>query len=252
MRVKRILICLLLVIFFVSSCQKEESFDDDKYMSINIGGVTFKMIKVEGGTFTMGASDSMPEEFPPHRVTVSTFYIGETEVTQELWQAVMGNNPSYFSGSQKPIAGVSWSSSQSFIKELNALTGKQFRLPTEAEWEFAARGGNKSRGYIYAGSDTLRNVAWYRANSNQETREVARKSPNELGLYDMSGNVCEWCQDRYGSYSSSSQTNPTGPVTGNGRVFRGGSWGHDTWDCRVTSRSGFLSGMHYVGLRLAL
>jgi formylglycine-generating enzyme required for sulfatase activity len=237
---------------FVSSCQKEDMPDDDKYMSINIGGVTFKMIKVEGGTFTMGASDSMPEEFPPHRVTVSTFYIGETEVTQELWQAVMGNNPSYFSGSQNPVAGVNWSSCQTFIKELNALTGKQFRLPTEAEWEFAARGGNKSRGYKYAGSDTLRNVAWYRDNSNNQTREVARKSPNELGLYDMSGNVCEWCQDRYGSYSSTSQTNPTGPASGTERVFRGGSWGHHYWQCLVSSRFGSLIGMHYVGLRLAL
>ena len=216
------------------------------------------MIYVEGGTFTMGAtseqgSDVFKEEKPVHQVTLSSFSIGKYEVTQEEWEAVMGSNPSYFNGKNLPVEKVSWDDCQKFIRKLNQLTGKQFRLPTEAEWEYAARGGNKSRGYKYAGSNDLGSVAWYDSNSGDKTHEVGQKQPNELGLYDMSGNVYEWCQDWYGSYSSSSQTNPTGSSSGSGRVNRGGSWFDLAGFCRVSDRGGSSPGDRYylLGLRLA-
>ena len=235
--------------------------------TFTVGGVQFKMVFVEGGTFTMGATseqgdDAYDDEKPTHSVTLSSYSIGETEVTQALWQAVMGSNPSYFSGSQKPVEQVSWDDCQNFIIKLNALTGENFRLPTEAEWEYAARGGNKSRGYKYAGSNNIDNVAWYWDNIPSQssgsagygTQVVATKSPNELGLYDMSGNVYEWCQDWYGSYSSGSQTNPTGQASGSGRVSRGGSWINGARSCRVSLRDD--GGPTYrsiiIGLRLAL
>ena len=206
-----------------------------------VNGVSFKMVPVEGGTFTMGAtaeqgSDAYDDEKPTHQVTLSDFSIGETEVTQELWQAVMGSNPSYFSGKQLPVEMVSWNDCQTFITKLNQLTGANFRLPTEAEWEFAARGGNKSLGYKYAGGNSIDDVAWYDSTSSQ-THAVAQKQPNELGLYDMSGNVNEWCQDWYGSYGSAVQTNPSGPASGSDRVLRGGSCFDTAGDCRVSSRS---------------
>ena len=196
-------------------------------------------------------------------MTLSSYRIGETEVTQALWQAVMGQKPtsdgsqwssSYGLGGNYPAYYVSWNDCQDFIRKLNALTGESFRLPTEAEWEYAARGGNKSRGYKYAGSNTLGNVAWYSDNSGSQTHNVATKSPNELGLYDMSGNVREWCQDWYGSYSSGSQTNPTGPSSGSYHVDRGGSWLSNAWDCRVSTRYYVTPGYRYdyIGLRLAL
>lgn len=210
--------------------------------TITVNGVSFTMVAVEGGTFQMGAtseqgSDAYSDEKPVHSVTLSDYYIGETEVTQELWQAVMGNNPSTFSGSQRPVETVSWNDCQKFITKLNRLTGKNFRLPTEAEWEYAARGGNKSKGYKYSGSNTIGNVAWYEYNSNSRTHDVKTKTPNELGIYDMSGNVWEWCQDWFGSYSSGSQTNPTGPSSGSYRVLRGGCWNGDAKGCRVSYRS---------------
>lgn len=218
------------------------------------------MVYVEGGTFTMGAtseqgSDAESDEKPAHQVTLSSFSIGKYEVTQEEWQAVMGSNPSNFKGSKRPVENVSWEDCQDFIRKLNQLTGKRFHLPTEAEWEYAARGGNRSRGYKYAGGDNLGSVAWYDDNSGDETHPVGQKSPNELGLYDMSGNVWEWCQDRFGSYSSSSQTNPTGPNSGSDRVLRGGSWLDYAWFCRSSYRSNFgtPSYRNYrLGLRLAL
>jgi len=197
------------------------------------------------------------DEKPTHRVTLSTYYIGETEVTQALWQAVMGNNPSYWKGSNLPVEEVSWEDCQSFVRELNRMTGKNFRLPTEAEWEFAARGGNKSTGCKYSGSNTLDDVGWYWKNSgdkywsgtdsdrdfkkisnnNCRSHIVKTKKPNELGIYDMSGNVWEWCQDWFGNYSSSPQTNPTGPTSGSYRVHRGGSWINDAGGCRVSDRA---------------
>ena len=187
------------------------------------------MVFVKGGTFTMGATAEQigygNNETPAHQVTLSDYFIGKTEVTQELWYAVMGNNPSYFTrSSRNPVEQVSWHDCQSFIQKLNQLTGLRFRLPTEAEWEYAARGGNKSKGYKYSGSNNIGDVAWCYDNSSETTHEVGTKAPNELGLYDMSGNVWEWCSDWYGRYSSSAQSNPTGPSSGSFRVFRGGSW----------------------------
>ena len=227
--------------------------------TFTVKGVSFNMIFVEGGTFTMGAtleqgSDAWDDEKPGHQVTLSSYYIGETEVTQALWKAVMGSNPSSFKGENRPVESVSWDDCKTFIRKLNSLTGKNFRLPSEAEWEFAARGGNKSQGYKYSGSNTLGNVAWYFDNSGIETHSVKSKSPNELGIYDMSGNVWEWCQDWYGSYSSSSQTNPTGASSGSYRVSRGGGWNGDAGNCRVSLRFNFSPGHRnfYLGLRLAL
>ena len=226
--------------------------------SFTVNGVTFMMMPVQGGTFTMGAtpeqgSDVWGDEKPSHEVTLSDYYIGQTEVTQSLWQAVMGGNPSEFTGIDLPVEKVSWNDCQEFIFKLNELTGQTFRLPTEAEWEYATRGGNKSRGYKYSGSNTIDDVAWYYDNS-KNTHPVGTKSPNELGLYDMSGNVWEWCQDWYGSYSSASQTNPTGPVSGSRRVVRGGGWNHSAGNCRVSHRSYYIpsSSYNYLGLRLAL
>ena len=216
-------------------------------INITVNGVSFKMIKVKGGTFQMGSNDSEADsdEKPVHSVTLSDYYIGETEVTQELWEAVMGSNPSGFKEPKNPVEIVSWDDCQEFIKKLNELTGKNFRLPTEAEWEYAARGGNKSRDYKYSGSNTIGDVAWCYENAydvgktspDYGTHTVGTKSPNELGLYDMSGNVWEWCSDWYGDYSSSAQTNPTGPATGSYRVFRGGSWYYSAQSCRVANRS---------------
>ena len=254
-----------------SSSLNQEAGDDDsnavelptppdEYETFTVGDVSFRMIKVDGGSFTMGAtseqgSDANDDEKPAHQVTLSSYYIGETEVTQELWQAVMGSNPSNFKGSQCPVECVSWEDCQEFISRLNAKTGRNFRLPTEAEWEYAARGGRKSNGYKYAGGNNIGDVAWYDGNSYSQTHIVGLKRSNELGLYDMAGNVWEWCQDWYGDYSSSSQTNPTGASTGSYRVYRGGSWNfYAAWGCRVSLR-GYLNtsyGFDGLGLRLAL
>ena len=217
------------------------------------------MVSVEGGTFTMGAtseqgSDAYSSEEPAHQVTLSDFMIGKTEVTQEVWQAVMGSNPSKFKGSDLPVECVSWNDCQEFIKELNSLTGLNFRLPTEAEWEYAARGGNKSKGYKYSGSNDIGSVAWYWDNSSSKIHQVATKVPNELGLYDMSGNVYEWCGDWKGVYSSGSQTNPKGPSWGSYSVIRGGSWSSIGGGCRVSFRGGSVpdSRGNGLGLRLVL
>ena len=228
--------------------------------TFNVNGVEFKMIKVEGGTFSMGATseqedDAYDDEYPVHSVTLSDYYIGETEVTQELWEAVMGSNPSYFEGdNQRPVENVSWNDCQKFIKKLNRLTGKEFRLPTEAEWEYAARGGKYSRGYKYSGSNNADEVAWYDSNSGSKTHPVKTKKDNELGLYDMSGNVWEWCNDWWGCYQSNSQTNPTGPSEGESRVLRGGGWCYFDMGVRVSRRDYLTPGYRHIiiGLRLAL
>ena len=218
------------------------------------------MVEVEGGTFMMGATPEQGDEVwdrekPVHEVTLSGFNIGQTEVTQELWQAVMGDNPSDHTGDlQCPVDQVSWVDCIEFISKLNELTGKSFRLPTEAEWEFAARGGTRSMGFKYAGSNDIDAVAWYKDNSNSITHTVGSKAPNELGLYDMSGNVWEWCQDWFDNYSSSAQTDPTGPATGTICVYRGGGWSNNASYSRVSSRSGRnpTNVFTNVGLRLAL
>ena len=227
-------------------------------IEIDVNGVRFKMIAVEGGTFEMG-SNVKSDEKPIHSVTLSDYYIGQTEVTQELWEAVMGDNPSHFKRYDKPVENVSWDDCQGFIRKLNKLTGLNFRLPTEAEWEYAARGGNKrfsGRNYF------LEDVAWYGVNaydvgswsSNYGTHSVGTKAPNELGIYDMIGNVWEWCSDWYGEYSSSPQTNPTGPSYGYVRMLRGGSWDSISSGCREAVRCGDRSSRldNDLGLRLVL
>ena len=213
------------------------------------------MVLVEGGTFTMGAtpeqgSDAYDDEEPAHKVTLDSFYIGKFPVTQRLWKAVMGDSK----GGNLSVTNVSWNDVQGFLCKLNAATGKAYRLPTEAEWEYAARGGNKSQGYKYAGSNDPDLVAWHSGNSGNTTHEVGTRFPNELGIYDMSGNVWEWCQDWYGSYSSSPQTNPKGPNSGSYRVLRGGSWFYLARYCRVSDRRSGTPGNRYdsLGFRLAL
>lgn len=215
------------------------------------------MIYVEGGISQMGSNDRDAErnEKPVRSAAVSDYYIGETEVPQELWVAVMGNNPSVFKGTKNPVDNVSWNECQEFIKKLNKLTGKNFSLPTEAEWEYAARGGNKSRGYKYSGSDNIDDVAWYDINANEfsskrsstGSRPVSTKYPNELGIYDMSGNIYEWCDDLYRNNSTNSKSNPE-------RVIRGGSWYNFARASRVSYCYGYKADYSdsSCGLRLVL
>ena len=207
----------------------------------------------------MGATSEMQnpwdDEKPVREVILTNdYYIGKYEVTQSLWQAVMGTNPSYFKGDNLPVEQVSWDNCLEFISKLNSLTGRKFRLPTEAEWEYAARGGKKSRGYQYSGSFNISDVAWYNGNSGNKIHPIGMKQANELGVYDMSGNVNEWCQDWYGSYVSSSQTNPLGANSGSFRVCRGGSWYFGTVNCRSSfrSRGNPDTRSRYLGFRLVL
>lgn len=234
--------------------------NDAGMQTFTLNGASFNMIRVEGGKFQMGGTSEQGryaegDEKPEHQVTLSTFSIGETEVTQAVWLAVMGTNPAHFMGSNRPVENVSWDDCQEFIQKLNQLTGRNFRLPTEAEWEYAARGGQKSGGFMYSGSEKAGDVAWYTKNTHDSgSREVKTRQPNELGLYDMSGNVWEWCQDWYENYSSRSVKNPTGPSSGMLRVRRGGSWYYDAANCRVSfriSRSPDYSSSDQ-GLRLVL
>ena len=233
--------------------------------------VTFNMVLVKAGTFQMGSTTGDENEQPVHSVTLTKdYYMGETEVTQELWYAVMGKKPTrgkheqwesiYGLGDNYPAYYISYKDCQQFLEKLNLMTGLQFRFPTEAEWEFAARGGNRSKGYTYAGSDTIDNVAWYKSNSwyksisRLDTHAVKTKAPNELGIYDMSGSVWEWCYDRYGSYPSVAQTDPTGPDSGSYRVSRGGGWWFEEWFCRSAIRRRNEPSLRYdnLGFRLAL
>ena len=228
-------------------------------ISYIVNGVSFNMITVAGGTFTMGSlvgdSEAYDDEMPAHKVTLSDFSIGETEVTQELWLAVMDSNPSKKTGDlQRPVESVNWADCQDFIWRLNDLTGEEFRLPTEAEWEYAARGGKESKGYKYSGSNDINEVAWYEKNySSGGTKPVKTKQPNELGIYDMSGNVGEWCSDWHRYYSASAQTNPTGPSFGSDRVNRGGDYYSEVSRCRVAYRGNNPPNLtsYFIGLRLA-
>jgi formylglycine-generating enzyme required for sulfatase activity len=185
-----------------------------------------ELVLVEGGTFTMGCTDGncTEEELPAHKVTLSSYKIAKYLITQQQWEAVMGNKPSHFRGHDLPVEGVSWHAVQEYIEKLNAATGKNYRLPTEAEWEYAARGGNQSKGYKYSGSDDINAVAWHNGNSGTTTHPVGTKTPNELGIYDMSGNLWEWCNDWYDVYTDQPETNPLGPDSGAKRVVRGGSY----------------------------
>jgi formylglycine-generating enzyme required for sulfatase activity len=211
--------------------------------------VSSGMVYVAGGTFQMGSNRGDSDEKPVHTVTVSSFWMDKTEVTQAEYRKVMGKNPSKFSGCDGcPVEQVSWHDANTYAKKV----GK--RLPTEAEWEYAARGGNKSKGYKYSGGNDLDAVGWYNNNSGRKTHPVAQKQPNELGLYDMSGNLWEWCSDWYGDYSSSTQTDPQGPNSGGYRVRRSGSWDYLDSDCRVAYRTGTNPDGRYshIGFRLVL
>ncbi len=217
------------------------------------------MVLVEGGTFTMGAADNQmkdaeSDEKHTFQVTLSNFYICKYEVTQELWSLVMDVNPSHFKGAHLPVEDVTWHDCQTFIQKLNELTGKEFRMPTEAEWEYAARGGKLSKGYKYAGSNSINDVAWYNGNSGNSTHDVGEKQPNELGLYDMSGNVYEWCQDWKAPYPRTPQTNPAGAEEGTNRVNRGGRWCGSARACRTSDRSMSAPDYHFyhLGMRLAI
>ena len=226
----------------------------------NANGVSFAMIGVQGGTFRMGCSKSDDsnadsDESPTHLVTLSPYYLGETEVTQELWEAVMDYNPSEFQyDNQLPVEFVSWDECEEFIQRLNNITQKKFRFPTEAEWEYAARGGHKAISSTYAGSNNISAVGWYNANSNEMTHPVKSKSPNTLGLYDMSGNLWEWCQDWQGPYSSEAAHNPQGPYSGSCKILRGGAWNGGPKNCRLSNRDGRTTdyASNRLGLRLAL
>ncbi|MCX8472558.1 MAG: formylglycine-generating enzyme family protein, partial [Sediminibacterium sp.] len=241
-------------------CTAKNDPYDPTLTTLTLANLEANMVTLPGGTFTMGAtpkqiSDGFSPWWSPttQQVTLSTYKICKFEVTQQLWLAVMGSNPSYFTGNlQRPVEQVSWDDCQAFITKLNQLTGKNYRLPTEAEWEYAARGGNNNDSYIFSGSNNLDAVAWYVSNSGNTTHTVGTKQANQLGLYDMSGNVWEWCSDWYGNYSGSAVTNPTGPISGTFRVSRGGSWNGGGYNYRVSTRySGYPYTRSYsVGLRL--
>ena len=235
------------------------TFETNIPNTFTVNGVSFEMVYVEGGSFDMGATSEQGSEWynnekPVHSVTLSSYYIGKCEVTQELWKAVMGSNPSKFKGAQNPVESVDWEDCQEFVSRLNSLTGRTFRLPTEAEWEYAARGGNQSSHYKYSGSGNIDDVAWYYDNSGSSTHAVGTKTANELGIYDMSGNVWEWCSDWYGGYSAGSQTNPQGPSSGSNRVLRCGSWTEYAGCCSVSNRNYDYPDYSdsYIGLRLVL
>ncbi len=210
-------------------------------------------VLIEAGEFMMG--DAEIKYAIQHKVSLNSFYMQATTVTQEFWEQIMGNNPSHDKTNRdNPLTNISWYDCQEFIKKLNALAAKKYRLPTEAEWEYAARGGKLSKGFEYAGADDLDEVAWYIGNSEFKIHPVAKKKPNELGLYDMSGNVYEWCHDWHKNYSNKNQNNPKGPSNGDTKVLRGGCWYYNSMFCQIARRS-YLSpddkGFD-IGLRLVL
>jgi len=251
-------VLLVLMAAFVVSCSSSDNEVETK--ATGKRSYDIDMVYVKGGSFTMGNTgehDSVfySRETPAHTVTLNDFYICKFEVTQGLWKEVMGSSPSYFTDDDNlPVEQVSWDDCQTFIQRLNDSTGKNYRLPTEAEWEYAALGGSESKGYKYSGSDNIDDVAWYWENSEETTHSVGTKQPNELGIYDMSGNVWEWCSDLYDTYSSGSQNNPMGAEAGTNHVLRGGSWRNDANYCRVRNRFCDMPDAEYFncGIRLVL
>lgn len=250
---RRIIAFLLLLVCFQVRAQ-------DTLLNVKVNNVTFDMVFVKGGTFDMGCNPSdnyecYDKESPVHNVTLSDYYIGRCEVTQKLWNAIMGENPSRYVGEDHPVEMVTMRAVGKFIKRLYELTGMSFRLPTEAEWEYAAKGGAESQGYDYSGSDDLDDVTWYIDNCvTQGTQPVAGKKPNELGIYDMSGNVYEWCSDWYDVYKDKPQVNPEGPMKRIYRVRRGGAWNSPMRHCRSTNRSFYAPAKcdSNIGFRLVL
>lgn len=265
-----ILFFTFIISFSFFSCKKENIVKHvydvqytDSTVIFSVNDVAFTMILVEGGTFEMGATEEQGQEdpdgneYPVHVVNLSPYYICQMEVTQELWKAVMDTNPAMIHDNMRlPVDCVKWDMCQKFINTLNEILDNQFeiRMPTEAEWEFAARGGNKSKKYKYSGSNNIEAVAWYGSNSGETTHPVGSKMPNELGIYDMSGNLWEWCHDWIGHYCSTEQTDPTGPSEGTHHIMRGGSWTYDPNFCRVSRRNypSNVIGVSNCGLRLAM
>lgn len=268
MKIKLATILTLICCAFFSCHDDPEPAPASNELTITVSNVAFKMVLVKGDTFQMGADtvydkDFWDDEIPTHKVILSDYYIGKTEVTQALWKAVMGTIPSdNFKGGNKsdnyPVEKVSWNDCQKFISKLNSMTKKNFELPTEAQWEFAARGGRKSKFYKFSGGDGMKMVGWCDENSDEETHQTGTKKANELGIYDMSGNVREWCADWYDEYDDSTQVDPQGPDSPtNGdrfRVARGGSFSDRAEYCRnaMRQKSEPTTKKNYIGLRLVL
>ena len=254
-------VCVSLILLF-SLFTHNSLLAQDSVVTVRVTDeVALEMVWVEGGTFTMGCNET-PKGVkltyalakPAHRVTVDGFYVGRYEVTQALWEAVMGENPSKFKGADLPVESVSWMEAQQFCMVLSQLTGRRFRLPTEAEWEFAARGGSQ---FPFAGCGErkdLERYCWFCVNSEGKTHAVGQLQPNGLGLYDMSGNVAEWCQDWVEEYGDGEQRNPRGPREGENRVLRGGHYGSTSAACTVYDRGWYLPTGKYelYGLRVVM
>ncbi|MDE7101501.1 MAG: SUMF1/EgtB/PvdO family nonheme iron enzyme [Bacteroidales bacterium] len=221
--------------------------------TVTILGLNMEMVYVEGGEFKMGATeeqgnDARANESPVLTVKLDSYHIGKYEVTQTQWKAVMGTEPSHFKGGDFPVENVSWFEAQEFCKKLSEATGRKYVLPTEAQWEYAARGGNKSQHFKYAGSNNINDVAWYKDYSDSQTHSVGVKNANELGIYDMSGNVAEWCSVWLGRYDANDIDNPQGPTSGTARVARGGGWSDVARYCRVSDRYSSTPYNHSDGL----
>lgn len=255
---KKKLLSTMVLLFVMLCASAQDSISRPQNLPKPIQDLIENMVYVEGGTFTMGNTPLRQDlvfgkEEPKHQVTVSPFFICRYEVTQDVWDAVMGSNYSRVKGARLPVSNICWDECQEFVFKLILMTGINFRLPTEAEWEFAARGGNKSRHTEYSGSNSIDSVAWYGYNSGEKVHSVGQKSPNELGLYDMNGNVWEWCYDYYGLYDSAAQIDPKGALNSSTNVTRGGYCLLRAEECRVSSRNGVNPAMKspYGGFRLA-
>ena len=279
----------VLLVFFVVSCNKDPLFKEGDYLFTtsndlkyleNFDGILINwneekvtdeqkevireiasnMVRVEGGTFPMGSDDELAaaDEAPIHSVTLSSFRMNKFTVTRKQWRVLMGTDPGWNSnygiGDDLPATHLSYVDCLAFLNKLNSLTDLTFRLPTEAQWEYAARGGKQSHSMRYSGSDNPNEVAWHQDNAGNVLHKPGILHPNELGLYDMSGNIWEWCSDWYAEYSVSAQTDPIGPTIGSRRVVRGGSFSYEASYSRVTQRNNLSPDYHsfVTGFRLAM